>query len=108
MARWWPEPTPRCRCSDHGFTVGDGVFETLKVVDGTPFAMQRHLDRLRLSAVALGLDAPADSIVRSACDELVTAWVTGGGGDARLRITVTSGVGPPGSGSQCAPNRRWC
>lgn len=83
---------------DHGFTVGDGVFETLKVVEGTPFAMQRHLDRLRLSAVALGLDAPAGSVVRSACDELVTAWVAGHGGDARLRITVTSGVGPPGSG----------
>lgn len=82
---------------DHGFTVGDGVFETLKVVNGTPFAMQRHLDRLRFSAVALGLDAPADSIVRSACDDLVTAWIAGSGGDARLRITVTSGVGPPGS-----------
>ncbi len=23
---------------DHGLTVGDGVFEVLKVVDGTPFA----------------------------------------------------------------------
>jgi len=83
---------------DHGFTVGDGVFETLKVVEGMPFAMQRHLDRLRFSAVTLGLDAPADRIVQSACDELVTAWCTGDGGDARLRITVTSGVGPPGSG----------
>lgn len=83
---------------DHGFTVGDGVFETLKVVDGTPFALQRHLDRLRFSAEALGIGAPADSIVRSACDELLAAWITGDGGDARLRITVTSGVGPPGSG----------
>lgn len=83
---------------DHGFTVGDGVFETLKVIDGTPFAMQRHLDRLRASAVALGLDAPADDIVQSACDALLTAWSANGGSDARLRITVTSGMGPPGSG----------
>ena len=28
---------------DHGLTVGDGVFETAKVVDGTPFALTRHL-----------------------------------------------------------------
>ena len=27
---------------DHGLTVGDGVFETLKAVDGTPFAARRH------------------------------------------------------------------
>ena len=31
---------------DHGLTVGDGVFETVKVVDGVPFALTRHLDRL--------------------------------------------------------------
>jgi len=30
---------------DHGVTVGDGVFETCKVVDGTPFALGRHLRR---------------------------------------------------------------
>ena len=27
---------------DHGVTVGDGAFETLKIVDGRPFAMTRH------------------------------------------------------------------
>ena len=31
---------------DHGVTVGDGAFETCKVVDGTPFALTRHLMRL--------------------------------------------------------------
>ena len=28
---------------DHGFTVGDGVFEAIKVVDNSPFALTRHL-----------------------------------------------------------------
>ena len=32
--------------TDHGLTVGDGVFEALKVVDGQPFALTRHLERL--------------------------------------------------------------
>ena len=30
---------PVLRADDHGITVGDGVFETMKVVDGQPFAM---------------------------------------------------------------------
>ena len=37
---------------DHGVSVGDGVFETLKVVGCTPFAFTRHLARLRPPPVA--------------------------------------------------------
>ena len=44
--------------SDHGLTVGDGVFEAIKVLDGQPFALQLHLDRLVRSAQGLGLAAP--------------------------------------------------
>ena len=31
---------------DHGLLVGDGVFETLRVYDGVPFAWRRHHERL--------------------------------------------------------------
>src|SRR3954452_12972754 len=42
-----PDPTaPALGVTDHGFTVGDGVFEAIKVVDGRPFALTRHLARL--------------------------------------------------------------
>ncbi|MBU1801941.1 MAG: aminotransferase class IV, partial [Actinobacteria bacterium] len=44
--------------TDHGFTVGDGVFEAVKVIDGRPFALDLHLARLVRSATGLGLDAP--------------------------------------------------
>ena len=35
---------------DHGFTVGDGVFETMLARDGVAFALSRHLRRLTRSA----------------------------------------------------------
>jgi branched-chain amino acid aminotransferase len=79
---------------DHGLTVGDGVFETLKVLDGVPFAMRRHLERLARSASALGLEAPPADLVRRAAADLIEAT---GADDARLRITLTGGPGPLGS-----------
>jgi branched-chain amino acid aminotransferase len=81
---------------DHGFTVGDGVFETLKTIDGVPFALRRHLERLRHGAERLGLDVPlSDPALRAVVAEVVEA---AGLADARLRITVTGGVGTPGTG----------
>ena len=50
--------SPAIVVTDHGLTVGDGVFEAIKVVDGRPFALTRHLERLGRSAAALGLPAP--------------------------------------------------
>ena len=49
----------RISVRDHGLTVGDGVFETMKVVDGVPFALSRHLARLAQSVERLALTAPA-------------------------------------------------
>lgn len=79
---------------DHGLTVGDGVFETLKVVGGVPFAMRRHVRRLERSARALGLEPPSEDTVRAAAAAVIAA---NGVADARLRITLTGGPGPLGS-----------
>lgn len=81
---------------DHGFTVGDGVFETVKVLGGRPFALRRHLERLHRSAQLLGLDVPlTDGSLRRVVDEVVEAAALD---LARLRITVTAGVTPMGPG----------
>jgi branched-chain amino acid aminotransferase len=80
---------------DHGLTVGDGVFETMKVVDGHPFALTRHLDRLERSAAGMGLPAPNRADVTEACHAVVEA--IDAGGVHRLRITYTAGKGPLGS-----------
>jgi branched-chain amino acid aminotransferase len=78
--------------TDHGIIVGDGVFETCKIVEGRPFALTRHLARLGRSAAVLALDCPPPSHVRAAIDELLTA--TGPLSFGRLRITLTGGPGP--------------
>jgi branched-chain amino acid aminotransferase len=78
---------------DHGFTVGDGVFETCKVVEGQAFALSRHLVRLAGSAEGLGLPAPDPDLVRAGVAELLAAEPDAG----RLRITYTGGPGPLGS-----------
>ncbi|MGI9155325.1 MAG: aminotransferase class IV [Marmoricola sp.] len=80
---------------DHGFTVGDGVFEAVKVVDGTPFALTRHLARLGRSARGLGLSDPDDAAVRRGVAAVLAAAPVALG---RLRITWTAGPAPMGSG----------
>ncbi|MGN6252472.1 MAG: aminotransferase class IV [Marmoricola sp.] len=86
---------PALRVDDHGLTVGDGVFETMKVVDGRPFAVRRHLDRLERSAAGLGLAAP----VRGEVERAIAAVLADGPlALGRLRITLTGGPSPLGSG----------
>ncbi|WP_058045242.1 aminotransferase class IV [Streptomyces roseifaciens] len=79
---------------DHGLTVGDGVFETLKAVQGRPFALTRHLARLTASARALGLPEPDLDEIRRACAAVLDANPMPLG---RLRITYTGGLAPLGS-----------
>lgn len=81
--------------TDHGVTVGDGVFESVKVVDGRPFALTRHLDRLLRSAEGIGLPGVDLDAVRAGIDATLAAEHLPLG---RLRLTVTGGPGPLGSG----------
>lgn len=80
---------------NHGITVGDGVFETMKVVRGEAFALRRHLARLRRSASGLGLVLPmTDDELRAAVNTTIDANQLISG---RLRITVTGGTSSLGS-----------
>ena len=67
---------------DHGYLVGDGVFETLKTIDGTPFALTRHLARLRRSATGLDLLVPDDATIREAIDGVLEDGRSHSGGCA--------------------------
>ncbi len=87
--------TARVAALDHGMTVGDGVFETLAVHDGEPFALTRHLRRLERSAGVIALDLPPEEHLRKAVAETLAA--AGPLPFGRLRLTVTGGPGPLGS-----------
>ena len=87
--------SPAIAVLDHGFTVGDGVFEAIKVVDNVPFALTRHLDRLAFSAKGLGLPAPDDAQYARRSPRCSTARDLTLG---RIRITYTAGISPLGSG----------
>jgi branched-chain amino acid aminotransferase len=79
---------------DHGLTVGDGVFETVKVVDNQAFAITRHLARLRRSAEGIGLVIPPAEEFENAIAAVLRDQDVPLG---RLRITVTGGRSPLGS-----------
>lgn len=83
---------------DRGFTSGDGVFETVKVVRGVPFALTRHLRRLVESAHIIGFPPPSEGELRQAVSEAIDANTQRLGALGRLRITLTAGR-PGGSGS---------
>ena len=86
---------PAVTISDHGFTVGDGVFEALKLIDGQPFALTRHLQRLARSAASLGLPVLDDDEVRRGITSVLDGFAEPLG---RMRITYTGGPAPLGSG----------
>jgi len=86
---------------DHGLLTGDGVFETLRIYQGVPFATRRHLERLARSATGIDLPVPDPSVLREAMEVVVAGNDLDSG---RMRITVTGGVGSLGSDrDDCEP-----
>lgn len=75
---------------DRGARDGGGLFETVRVYGGRPFAWPRHMERLVLSAAELGFPVPeAPARLRAAIDALLAEQ---GLADAVARVTVTRGV----------------
>jgi branched-chain amino acid aminotransferase len=76
---------------DHVVHRGDGVFETIKCVDGAVYALDRHLARLAHSAETIGLLLP---VPRDALAGLVVQTLRAGGRrDALARVIVSRGPG---------------
>ena len=79
---------------DHGLLTGDGVFESVRVYGGRPFAWTRHYRRLSQSATGLGLAVPPPDVLLRAVEAAITA---NGLSEARVRLTVTGGPSLLGS-----------
>jgi branched-chain amino acid aminotransferase len=83
--------SPAVFANDHGFLLGDGVFDTLAIRNGTPTFLDRHLRRLRNGVDRLLIaNAPTDEELSSALSQLIEV---NGIDDARARITITPGPG---------------
>ena len=79
---------------DRGFTLGDGIFETVRVQHGRAMHLPLHLARLRVGAASLGItcDWTEEALV-SAMQDLLSANALQ---DAALRLTLTRGPAPRG------------
>jgi branched-chain amino acid aminotransferase len=86
--------------TDHGLLVGNGVFETLKVIEQGAFAISRHLNRMSRSAAALGLPPPDHALIREAIAAVLENRNFALG---KLRIIYTGGRGPLGSEAAYGP-----
>ena len=85
---------PLLRPDDLGVLRGDGVFETILVVDGTPVEFDAHLARLARSAAMLQLPPPDLAAWRVCGQTVIDAWA--GGREMALKLVLTRG--PEGSG----------
>jgi branched-chain amino acid aminotransferase len=98
----FPAEEARISPLDRGFLYGDSVYETIRTYNGRPFRLGPHLDRLRRSAEALGIDAsraPVDPA--SAVEE---ALARGGFQEAAVRVILSRGQGSIGyDDADCGP-----
>ncbi len=75
--------------ADRGFTLGDGLFETVLAVDGTLRHLAEHAARMIAGCAAIGLPAPSLA-------QLTEAVPTLGAGRQAVRFTWSAGVGGRG------------
>ncbi len=79
---------------DRAFLYGDGLFETMRVMNGKPFRWWDHMERLRKGGDFLGIKIPfgCKSLEKFAAELIAQNKMP----DALMRLTVSRGVGPRG------------
>jgi len=91
-------PAATVSAFDRGLSYGDGLFETIRFVQGKAPLWSRHMQRLQDSCARLHLPAPD---TRQLFDEAVA--VTAGFEHAVVRITLTRGLGERGYAPPSSP-----
>jgi branched-subunit amino acid aminotransferase/4-amino-4-deoxychorismate lyase len=89
-----PEAQAVVPLNDRGFLLGDGLFETVRVVNGRPFRLAQHLERLSRGADFLKIKSPfAPKEIQRIAGELIEKNHLH---EALLRVTLTRGPGERG------------
>ncbi len=92
--RFVPEAEAVVSVFDRSFLYGDGLFETLRVHGGRPFAWAEHMERLQRGAEFLRLRVPyMPDELRDFAGQLIALNQMP---EAVLRLTLSRGVGPRG------------
>jgi branched-chain amino acid aminotransferase len=81
--------------TDRGFQVGDGIFETMRVVGGRVLELPTHASRLQASAAVLAMPLPDDleRCLRQAIADLCRAnGLDGSDTQVAVRVTVSRGA----------------
>jgi branched-chain amino acid aminotransferase len=100
--RVFPAGEARISPLDRGFLYGDSVYETIRTYGGRPFRLGPHLDRLRRSAAALGIDAARASVDPAVAVE--AALSAGGFAESAVRVILSRGQGGIGyDDTDCGP-----
>src|SRR5262245_14826788 len=92
--RFVPEEQALVSVFDRGFLYGDGLFETMRILNGRPFRWEQHIERLQRGLEFIKISSPCTAgQLRSHAAQLVAENKMP---DALLRITVSRGVGRRG------------
>lgn len=89
-------PQDRISIHDRGFQYGDGLFETVAVVQGRPLLWERHMERLQRDASRLAIPVPSGPLLADEAGRLCQGVPRG-----VLKIICTRGVS--GRGYASAP-----
>ncbi len=100
-----PAKTARVSVFDRSFQLGDGLFETLRIIDGWPVQWRDHWKRFTGTARLLGIKLPITA--RSFLALLPELLRRNRVSCAILRIHLSRGVGPRGYSPALARNPVW-
>jgi len=90
----YPADTPAFTATDRGVLLGDGLFETIKILDGRPRHFDDHWARLYASAKYLHLPVPYE---KGAVLQGLNALTQNHGiAEGVARLTLSRGTGPRG------------
>ncbi|MGC8762431.1 MAG: aminotransferase class IV [Acidobacteriota bacterium] len=111
---WWfvwsgdgeirPAPEGRVSGLDHGYLYGAALYETLRTYHARPFALSRHLARLARGAACTGMGVLPLAEMEGALRRLAALRAPE---ESYLRITVSSGEGPPAPFGTPRGTVRW-
>ncbi len=91
-----PDTEGSISITDRGFLYGDGIFETIRSYNGTPFKLNEHIERLRNSSGKLKI---VFEYTNSEIGDNIKALIEKNNiQNAYIRITLSRGVGGSGLG----------